>query len=113
MLSNRQKSLIRRQRADEEDTDMTIHIRSMPRVGDQIEFKDTPEYNGIVEKISNDQWKMIHIDYGVPGHRKILNPAQLVDLLNKGKVTIIPASKEEKAKKELENIKKSAKKGKK
>lgn len=88
VLSARQKKLIRLQDADSAGELESFVGKLKLRVGDLIEFVDSPEFNGKIYKISQDQWKMIHIDYGTPGHSKILSPSEFNTLLNSKKVIV-------------------------
>jgi len=93
MLSPKQKELRAAQAEDMNGEMESIFGQGsgiVPKVGDGIIFKDTPEFNGIVDKISNDQWQNIMIDYGVPGRAHILLPSKLKTLVQMGKCSIIP-----------------------
>lgn len=102
MLSNRQRKLVADQREDEFSSQADSFLgtggsKFKVNVGDRVEFTDDPEHSGVVTRISNDQWKNVSIDYGVPGRSHILFMYKIAELVRKGKATVIPAPKEEKA----------------
>jgi hypothetical protein len=101
MLSNRQRKLVADQREDEFNSASDSFLGSggskfKINVGDRIDFIDDPEHSGVVTKISNDQWKNVSIDYGVPGRSHILFMYKIAELVRKEKAIITPAPKEEK-----------------
>jgi hypothetical protein len=91
MLSNRQRALISKQREEEESTDSFVTPAVRVRIGDRIEFLDHPEFSGVVTRISQDQWKLISVYYGVSGHAKIVSPHELNILVTTGRANLIPA----------------------
>jgi hypothetical protein len=65
-------------------------VKTKVKVGDYIEFTQPDEQylSGPVVGISTDQWKMIKIDYNVPGRLKILSPSQFMELYNAGRIKL-------------------------
>ena len=66
------------------------------KVGDNVEFLETPEFSGTIFKISKDQWQNVYIDHGEPGHCHILFLAKLTKMVTAGKATVTRPEKEAK-----------------
>lgn len=84
MRGHGQKELIKKQRDAEENKPSTV----LPiTIGSIVEFVETPQFNGKVKSISNDQWQTVYIDYGGK-FSKLINGYEFMDLLKRKKIII-------------------------
>lgn len=79
-----QKELISKQRDVESAPKEKLPVRS----GSLVEFPDSPEFNGVVRRISKDQWQTVYIDYGTEGKSKFIHGYEFIEMLNNGKIVI-------------------------
>lgn len=79
-----QKELVSRQRESENKGSEKLPVKE----GSIVEFVDTPEFNGIVRRVTKDQWQTVSIDYGVEGRSNIFQGYEIMDLFSREKIII-------------------------
>ncbi|MDP4180116.1 MAG: hypothetical protein Q8942_03380 [Bacillota bacterium] len=79
-----QKDLISKQRELESKPTEKLPVKE----GAIIEFVDTPQFNGIVRRISKDQWQTVFIDYGSEGKSKIIHGYEIISLYQQEKIVV-------------------------
>lgn len=79
-----QRELIGKQREMEDNPKNKLPVKE----GSFVEFVDTPEFNGVVRRISKDQWQTVYIDYGNEEKTKFIHGYEFTEMFYRKKVIV-------------------------